>query len=84
MSLRVLFFAYYFPPSAGPGVRRSVRFVKELPGLGIDSNQAQRPHVAVVHMIGCTYPDIVRQRSQRIYRSCLVSGTRYKENDEQN
>jgi glycosyltransferase involved in cell wall biosynthesis len=36
MSLRVLFFAYYFPPSAGPGVRRSVRFVKELPALGVE------------------------------------------------
>ena len=36
MSLRVLFFAYYFPPSAGPGVRRSIRFVKRLTRLGIE------------------------------------------------
>jgi glycosyltransferase involved in cell wall biosynthesis len=36
MSLRVLFFAYYFPPSGGPGVRRSIRFVKRLEGHGIE------------------------------------------------
>ncbi len=28
--MKVLFIAYYFPPCAGPGVRRSVRFVKGL------------------------------------------------------
>ena len=34
--MKVLFIAYYFPPCAGPGVRRSVRFVKGLGAHGIE------------------------------------------------
>ncbi len=31
---RVLFFAYYFPPTGGAGVQRAVKFVKYLPEFG--------------------------------------------------
>ncbi len=31
---RVLFVTYYFPPSGGPGVQRSLKFVKYLPEVG--------------------------------------------------
>lgn len=30
----LLALAYYFPPSGGPGVQRTLRFVRDLPGLG--------------------------------------------------
>lgn len=30
----LLVLAYYFPPSGGPGVQRTLRFVRDLPGLG--------------------------------------------------
>lgn len=34
MRRRVLVIAYYFPPSGGPGVQRTLKFVKYLPELG--------------------------------------------------
>jgi glycosyltransferase involved in cell wall biosynthesis len=34
VSKKVLFVAFQFPPQAGPGVHRSVQFVKRLPALG--------------------------------------------------
>jgi glycosyltransferase involved in cell wall biosynthesis len=33
---RILFITYYWPPSGGAGVQRSLKFVKYLPALGID------------------------------------------------
>ena len=34
--LRVLYLAFYFPPTAGGGVERTLQFLRHLPGLGID------------------------------------------------
>ncbi len=34
--LRVLYVAFYFPPTAGGGVERTLQFLGHLPGLGID------------------------------------------------
>lgn len=32
---KILFIAHYFPPTGGPGVQRAAKFVKYLPGFGI-------------------------------------------------
>ncbi len=34
--LRVLFVAFYYPPTSGGGVERTIQFSRRLPGLGID------------------------------------------------
>jgi hypothetical protein len=34
--LRVLFVAFYYPPTSGGGVERALQFSRRLPGLGID------------------------------------------------
>lgn len=34
--LRVLFIAFYYPPTSGGGVERTIQFSRRLPGLGID------------------------------------------------
>lgn len=34
--LRILFLAFYFPPTGGGGVERTLQFARRLPGLGID------------------------------------------------
>lgn len=36
MNEKILFISYQFPPQAGPGVNRSLQFVKYLPDLGYD------------------------------------------------
>ncbi len=48
----VLFISYYFPPSGGPGVQRSLKFVKYLEEFG------WRPTVLTVRPEQASYPDL--------------------------
>ncbi|CAN5621916.1 glycosyltransferase [soil metagenome] len=36
MDVRVLLLSYYFPPAAGPGVQRVLKFAKYLPSFGVE------------------------------------------------
>ena len=49
---RVLFVTYYFPPSGGPGVQRSLKFTKYLPEFG------WMPTVLTVKPEDASYPDL--------------------------
>ena len=51
-SRRVLIVSYYFPPSGGPGVQRSLKFVKYLPEFG------WQPVVLTVDPVYAAYPDL--------------------------
>lgn len=49
---RVLFVTYYYPPSGGPGVQRSLKFTKYLPQFG------WHPTVLTVRPEHASYPDL--------------------------
>lgn len=49
---RVLFITYYFPPSGGPGVQRSLKFSKYLPAFGWE------PTVLTVRPERASYPSL--------------------------
>ncbi len=49
---RVLFVTYYYPPSGGPGVQRSLKFTKYLPAFG------WIPTVLTVRPEHASYPDL--------------------------
>ncbi|MBT8398874.1 MAG: glycosyltransferase [Rhodothermia bacterium] len=49
---RVLLISYYFPPSGGPGVQRTLKFVRYLPDFG------WKPTVLTVDAAHAAYPDI--------------------------
>ncbi len=49
---RVLVISYYFPPSGGPGVQRTLKFVKYLPDFG------WQPTVLTVRPDRAAYPDL--------------------------
>ncbi len=49
---RVLLISYYFPPSGGPGVQRTLKFVRYLPEFG------WKPSVLTVDARHAAYPDI--------------------------
>ena len=49
---RLLFVSYYFPPSGGPGVQRTLKFVKYLPENG------WAPTVLTVDPQYASYPDL--------------------------
>ncbi|MEX1054716.1 MAG: glycosyltransferase, partial [Rhodothermales bacterium] len=49
---RVLFVTYYYPPSGGPGVQRSLKFTKYLPEFG------WTPDVLTVRPEHASYPDL--------------------------
>ncbi|WP_245711808.1 glycosyltransferase family 4 protein [Hymenobacter psychrophilus] len=48
--LRLLVITYYWPPSGGAGVQRSLKFVKHLPGFGVE------PTVLTVDPAQAAYP----------------------------
>ena len=48
----VLFLTYYFPPSGGPGVQRSLKFAKYLPQFG------WMPTIVTVRPEHASYPDL--------------------------
>lgn len=49
---RVLFVTYYYPPSGGPGVQRSLKFTRYLPAFG------WMPTVLTVRPEHASYPDL--------------------------
>ncbi|GMQ81441.1 MAG: glycosyltransferase [Rhodothermia bacterium] len=72
---RVLFMTYYFPPSGGPGVQRSLKFVKYLPEFGwqptvltVDPDYAAYPalDLELVNEIPASL-DVIRTKSRDPY-----------------
>ncbi len=72
---RVLFVTYYFPPSGGPGVQRSLKFVKYLPEFGwqptvltVDPDYAAYPalDMELVNEIPASL-DVIRTKSRDPY-----------------
>ena len=56
----VLFITYYFPPSGGPGVQRSLKFVRYLPEFG------WKPTVLTVDPAYAAYPDVDKELEREI------------------
>jgi glycosyltransferase involved in cell wall biosynthesis len=67
---RVLFVSYYFPPSGGPGVQRTLKFVKYLPEFGWD------PVVLTVDPEYASYPAIDRELVAEVRPEVEVVRTR--------
>lgn len=61
---KVLIITYYFPPAGGPGVQRWLKFVKYLPGFGI------QPHVYVPE--NPTYPIVDEKLVGEISEQAIV------------
>ena len=66
---RLLFIAYYFPPSGGPGVQRSLKFVKYLQEFG------WQPSVITVRPDQASFPDLDPALNDEIPASTRVEGT---------
>lgn len=66
---RLLFVTYYFPPSGGPGVQRSLKFVKYLPEFG------WRPTVLTVRPESASWPDPDPDSVAEIPEGTLVERT---------
>ncbi len=66
---RLLFVTYYFPPSGGPGVQRSLKFVKYLPEFG------WRPTVLTVRPESASWPDPDPDSVAEIPEGILVERT---------
>lgn len=66
---RVLFVSYYFPPSGGPGVQRSLKFTKYLPQYG------WQPTVLTVAPEHASYPDLDPDLSDEVPPSVDVERT---------
>lgn len=65
----VLFVTYYFPPSGGPGVQRSLKFVKYLPDFG------WQPHVLTVDPDDAAFPDVDPQLEAEVAPTLHVERT---------
>jgi len=66
---RVLFVTYYFPPSGGPGVQRSLKFAKYLPAFGWE------PTVLTVHPKSASYPNLDMKMLEEIPPGLSVERT---------
>ncbi len=66
---RVLFVTYYFPPSGGPGVQRSLKFTKYLPEFG------WHPTILTVRPENASYPDLDPDLGDEIPASVDVERT---------
>lgn len=66
---RLLFITYYFPPSGGPGVQRSLKFVKYLEEFG------WRPTVLTVRPEHASFPNLDPDLADEIPRSTVVERT---------
>ncbi|HEX8561395.1 MAG TPA: glycosyltransferase family 4 protein [Flavobacterium sp.] len=64
MDKKVLIITYYWPPAGGPGVQRWLKFVKYLPGLGIE------PHVYIPE--NPAYPIIDRNLVGEVPRQAVI------------
>jgi glycosyltransferase involved in cell wall biosynthesis len=63
--LRLLVITYYWPPSGGAGVQRSLKFVKHLPALGVEPtvitvDPAQGAYPVLDHSLAAEIPATVR------------------------
>ncbi len=67
---RLLFVSYYFPPSGGPGVQRTLKFVKYLPENG------WAPTVLTVDPQYASYPDLDDTLAADVPDSLVVIKTR--------
>jgi glycosyltransferase involved in cell wall biosynthesis len=67
---RLLFVSYYFPPSGGPGVQRTLKFVKYLPENG------WAPTVLTVDPRYASYPDVDDTLAADVSDSLVVIKTR--------
>ena len=65
----VLFISYYFPPSGGSGVQRSLKFVKYLPAYG------WRPIVLTVRPDAAAYPDLDHEMPREVPEEALIYRT---------
>ncbi|SCY80649.1 glycosyltransferase family 4 protein [Flavobacterium caeni] len=61
---KVLVITYYFPPAGGPGVQRWLKFIKYLPGFGV------QPHVYVPQ--NPTYPIVDEKLLEEIPEDAIV------------
>ena len=68
-SRRVLFVTYYFPPSGGPGVQRSLKFTKYLPQFG------WQPTILTVEPEHASYPDLDPDLGDEVPPSVRVERT---------
>ena len=69
MNKKVLFITYYWPPSGGAGVQRTLKFVRYLPEFGID------PIVVTVHPDKASYPVLDESLLNEIPTSAKVVKT---------
>lgn len=65
----LLFLTYYFPPSGGPGVQRSLKFAKYLPEFG------WMPTIVTVRPEHASYPDLDPDLAAEIPESVSVERT---------
>ena len=70
---QVLFVTYYFPPSGGPGVQRSLKFVKYLPEFG------WRPTVLTVDPDYAAYPNLDLELMNEIDASLEIIRTKSRD-----
>ncbi len=66
---RVLYISYYFPPSGGSGVQRTLKFVKYLPHHG------WMPHVLTVDPASAAYPDLDPDMGAEVPEEVTVTRT---------
>lgn len=66
----VLYISYYFPPSGGSGVQRTLKFVKYLPEYG------WLPHVLTVDPASAAYPDLDPAMEREVPENVVVTRTR--------
>ncbi len=70
---RVLVISYYFPPSAGPGVQRTLKFVKYLGEFGWE------PVVLTVRPEDASYPGLDPALSEEVPTGIVVRRTRARD-----
>ncbi|HEX7070572.1 MAG TPA: glycosyltransferase [Rhodothermales bacterium] len=68
--MRILFVSYYFPPSGGPGVQRSLKFTRYLPDFGCE------PVVLTVRPEDAAYPALDRSLLDEVPASLEVHRTK--------
>ncbi len=67
---KLLYLSYYFPPSGGPGVQRTLKFVKYFPQFGVE------PYVVTIREKSASYPIIDKSLLKEIPKSTEVYRTK--------
>ena len=83
MSLPILFLSYHFPPIGGPGVQRSLKFVRYLPDSGFQpivvagpARGQDRYEPEDASLLAELQPGVVMYRSASLPPECNALGTR--------